>query len=404
MYKQLIKKVNNNQMFMFSLLFFSFFLHLQLRTPLNGMLLYILLSLFSALLLANAKSLKQSFRKNSNLNYLLLLNVWAFLSISWSEISVLSLYRFYYQFLMLLSVAHILNCLSYKKREKVLLVFFYVLLVIDLFTILFIPSLGQMGNGISGLHYHKNQLGGILAIISVFSYFSSQSTIKEKFFSLILIVICFFIGAKTAFFTASICILMPLLLKHVMYYFKFNSLLYVVKFLSVLLLFIVFILVPFYIENILDYFVYDLPPEILTGRGAIWSLALSSLDSFYVGEGFSSFWQVDESVSVVAESAVDNETMWFLKIEQAHNGYIDMLLSLGAVGVFFLMLLIYKTLINSLITFKYGNLQPLSIWLLTILFNFTETSFMYYFSPVWFVFLLYTIPAYKKLDKDNLHV
>ncbi|MFQ3177510.1 MAG: exopolysaccharide production protein ExoQ [Pseudoalteromonas tetraodonis] len=404
MYKQLIKKINSNQTFMFSLLFFSFFLHLQLRTPLNGILLYILLSLFSALLLVNVKNIKQSFQQNSSLNYLLLLNFWAFLSIFWSETSALSLYRFYYQILMLLSVAYILHSLNYKKREKVLLVFFYVLLVIDLFVIAFIPSLGQMGNGISGLHYHKNQLGGILAIISVVFYFSSQSTIKKKSFSLILIAVCFLIGAKTAFFTASICILMPLILKHLMFYFKFNSLLYVVKCLSILLLFIVFILVPFYIENILDFFVYDLPPEILTGRGAIWSLALSSLDSFYVGEGFSSFWQVDESVSVVAANAIDNETMWFLKIEQAHNGYIDMLLSLGAVGVFLLMLLIYKSLINSLIAFRYGNLLPLSIWLLTILFNFTETSFMYYFSPTWFVFLLYTVPAYEKLDKDNSDV
>jgi len=158
-----------------------------------------------------------------------------------------------------------------------------------------------------------------------------------------------------------------------------------------------------YSHQFVSFIINVLPSVFMTGRGGIWSSALTLTDSYFVGVGFDSFWHIggESKMSFYADSP---SLMWLLLIEQAHNGYLDTFLATGIIGLFFLLFLMYKTLRLSLVCVSQGKMFPFAIWMMIMITNFSETSFFYYFSPLWFVFLLYTIPNYEMKDQNISNV
>ena len=66
----------------------------------------------------------------------------------------------------------------------------------------------------------------------------------------------------------------------------------------------------------------------LTGRTAIWDSALQKVTNPLIGAGFESFWLGDRLKSMWAE--------FYFKPNQAHNGYIEVYLNLGVIGLLLL--------------------------------------------------------------------
>jgi O-antigen ligase len=123
----------------------------------------------------------------------------------------------------------------------------------------------------------------------------------------------------------------------------------------------------------------------LTGRTEIWRLALGTDINPIVGAGYESFW-----VGERLEKLQSNYPGMILN--QAHNGYIEIYLNLGLVGVVLLALLIvsgYRRVTSAVVRRQPAAALGLAYFVSTCIFNCTEASFKM-MHPVWLTFLLAT--------------
>lgn len=133
----------------------------------------------------------------------------------------------------------------------------------------------------------------------------------------------------------------------------------------------------------------------LTGRTDVWRIALSMAGNPIVGTGFESFWLGDRL-----------ERMWEYNrdINQAHNGYLEIYLNLGWIGVILLLWLLvmsYRRIVRA-VKQNTENSLWLAYFAVMVVYNFTEASFKMV-SPIWIVFLL-AILAVSKMPKRSPEV
>ncbi len=145
----------------------------------------------------------------------------------------------------------------------------------------------------------------------------------------------------------------------------------------------------------------------LTGRTDIWRLVLSVAGNPFVGTGFESFWLGSRL-----------ETIWKdygLHIQEAHNGYLEVYLNLGWIGVILLVGMIltgYQRVIRALRGSEELSYINLAFIVSSVLYNFTEAGFRA-MSPTWTAFLLAMCavpriktsappPQIEVLDSDEL--
>jgi exopolysaccharide production protein ExoQ len=123
----------------------------------------------------------------------------------------------------------------------------------------------------------------------------------------------------------------------------------------------------------------------LTGRTEIWNLVLGMTGNPLLGTGFESFWLGSRL-----------QTMWSIywwHPNEAHNGYIEIFLDLGWMGVALLAVLLLTGLRNTLTSVRQqaeaGGLM-LAYFVVVLIYNFTESAFRE-LDPIWFVLLLSVI-------------
>jgi exopolysaccharide production protein ExoQ len=120
----------------------------------------------------------------------------------------------------------------------------------------------------------------------------------------------------------------------------------------------------------------------LTGRTLIWKAVLAQPINPLVGAGFESFWMGNRMESVWSMSQRG--------IQQAHDGYLELYLNLGWIGLALLGTLIVSGYYQGMALYRRdAHAGGLRIALLTaaILFGYTEAGFRM-LSPDWFGFLL----------------
>ena len=131
----------------------------------------------------------------------------------------------------------------------------------------------------------------------------------------------------------------------------------------------------------------------LTGRTAIWAAALSVVSHPLVGTGFESFWAGNRLLKI-----------WNLinepGIQEAHNGYLEIYLNLGWIGVTLLTLLILSGYRNVIALFRRDRkavMIRLAFFVVGVIFSFTEAGFRM-MSVSWIAFLLaiLAVPASKQ--------
>jgi exopolysaccharide production protein ExoQ len=120
----------------------------------------------------------------------------------------------------------------------------------------------------------------------------------------------------------------------------------------------------------------------LTGRTSIWKAVLSMHTNPIIGTGFESFW-LGNRLEAVWNMSVKG-------IQEAHNGFIELYLNLGWVGLLLLGWLIISGYRNAVVALhKEPNDGSLRLAFLTasLIFGMTEAGFRM-LSPIWFAFLL----------------
>lgn len=120
----------------------------------------------------------------------------------------------------------------------------------------------------------------------------------------------------------------------------------------------------------------------LTGRTAIWDLVLSLSGNPFYGTGFESFWLGPRLAKVWS--------LYWWHPNEAHNGYLEVYLNLGWIGLFLLAILIIKGYGNVLDTLR-GHTEigqlGLAYFAVGLVYNFTEAGFRM-LNPIWIIFLL----------------
>ena len=125
----------------------------------------------------------------------------------------------------------------------------------------------------------------------------------------------------------------------------------------------------------------------LTGRTELWEDILNiASDHPILGVGYGSFW--------IGDLGNDLWERHIWRPTQGHNGYLDVYVELGIVGVFFLLLIIissFRQIIRTLKSnFEYGRFR-LVFLLVILLHNIAESSFLRGANNLWFIFLFVAI-------------
>jgi len=127
-----------------------------------------------------------------------------------------------------------------------------------------------------------------------------------------------------------------------------------------------------------------------TDRTLIWNTVLSVHSNPLVGTGYESFWLGPRLKQVWQAAGTINE---------AHNGYLEVYLNLGSVGVFLLVLLLiasYSTICKKFAISPKLALLNLSIWTIAVFYNMTEAAFKFHL--MWFTFLLAGIDIQERVS------
>jgi exopolysaccharide production protein ExoQ len=128
----------------------------------------------------------------------------------------------------------------------------------------------------------------------------------------------------------------------------------------------------------------------LTGRTVIWNLVLSLTGNPLIGAGFESFWLPGWRRDQVWEA-------YWWHPNEAHNGYIEIFLNLGWIGIVLMAVIIvtsYRKVVRAVRRDSDLGTLSLAYFVVGIIYNFTEAGFRM-LDPVWITFLLAIIASSK---------
>jgi exopolysaccharide production protein ExoQ len=123
----------------------------------------------------------------------------------------------------------------------------------------------------------------------------------------------------------------------------------------------------------------------LTDRTVVWQILLSLHTNPAVGTGYESFW-------------LGPRLQWLWQqgptagLNEAHNGYLELYLNLGAIGVLLLVAVIltgYRNITRKLELGSKLALLSMALWIVALFYNMTEAAFKWHL--MWICFLLATI-------------
>jgi O-antigen ligase len=137
----------------------------------------------------------------------------------------------------------------------------------------------------------------------------------------------------------------------------------------------------------------------LTGRVPLWQKLIEMGNRApLMGRGFTSFWLSNDRVMEVWRTFTDTPLT-------AHNGYIDIYLDLGIIGLLILFFLLAQTYRSIMRSFEDSpKLGQLKIVLFAMVFfhNFTESTFARPFAFLWLLFLLSSIVVRAKPSGETV--
>jgi len=137
----------------------------------------------------------------------------------------------------------------------------------------------------------------------------------------------------------------------------------------------------------------------LTGRTAIWDAVLRVAGNPLIGTGYESFWVGDRLKMIWA---MDDAA--FLGLNEAHNGYLELYLNLGWIGVALMALVVVTGYWKVLARFRldpHAGSLGLAFFVAELAYNFTEAGFRM-MCPIWIFFLLALVGIPRSPAAENV--
>lgn len=341
----------------------------------------------------------------------LLITLYLFMGISilWSDFPGVSFKRWVRTIGDLMMVMIVITDNNFTKAfERMFRIWGYILIPLSVFFIKYYRHLGvkydqsgamEMWIGVST---HKNSLGQLACMSAIFFFWVFFTRyFKKRIIDIpvFLMSIWLLIGSKTAtsrtsmgVFLAGVLVLLLLmsLRKHV-------TVTRVAVTVLVWGLFICDTVMQYlYSQSIIPWMAVIIGEDpTLTGRTLLWDelLRIAATHQF-LGVGYGSFW--------IGNIGNNLWEIFQWNPGQAHNGYIDVYIDLGLIGVALLVALIIITYRNAIINLKfdsdYGRLRMVLLAMILI-YNVTESSFLRPTSLLWFIFLMIAVSMPETLPE-----
>ena len=302
-------------------------------------------SLYFLALLSILPSFKKIFAIILEEKFLTMFLLWILASVLWSHYFDISFKRW------LQVLGSYIVCLSalirFRDSEEVLRYFriiTYSYLIITFISVFTIPAASANYQGQivwRGLAPQKNGLGQIVLIcgmISVISINFYKSGSKYFDYSMLFISIILLVGSKsTTSFLTTLILSTLALLTYLLTRFEIAGMLkwftYLFILLAVLLTANLLIIFPTFISDMFAFLGKD---PTFTGRTDLWLylLGIASSGNIFLGSGFGGFWvygspNLEQLYSLVNDTPI-----------QAHNGYVDLFIETGIIGIVILLFII----------------------------------------------------------------
>ncbi|GMU95619.1 O-antigen ligase family protein [Ignavibacterium album] len=331
--------------------------------------------------------------------YILLFLLWCGITIIFAIDPFVSFKR-YFQYILtsLVFISFYLNIKDEQSLIKILKYLFSLYVILTLIVCLIIPEAKDPSfNSWRGFHATKNNLGQYAGIsIIFFSYLHLINKTKlEKIYNLFFLVLSFLLLIGSFSMTNIVLITLFIAFFIVINSKKiFEPLRLSQKFFFLMVVFFVLMFLSIILVNpelFSLFFEITGKDPTLTGRTEIWALVLSqSINDLITGVGFQSFW-IPEKLSKII-------LFQYWMPNQSHNGYVDMILEIGIVGLLLFIFLVYSI-------FKGMNFRSSGLWISIIIFvlllNFSESTLIrpHHFTNVMFYCAFWTL-SFRKYHRN----
>lgn len=330
---------------------------------------------------------------------LLLILIWCFLSSFWSYWSGFVRVETFFQLLIFLTTLLISELYSPKTIFKVLHDISVLCITLVFISLILSPS--NLSNFV-GIYAHKNTTGQFLGICTLILAFTSYKVRSTYIMICIGVVLLLLTRSATSIAT----FFMAVSIGYMFFTISNTSrawLYYLFTRVGYLFLFLFYILIYSYNVEILDFIYNNLADEDLTGRGTLWKVMLYHAEEQIVkGFGYASVWWHDDYSEVYFTELAIQSREWVDKLRGSDGGYVDIVLSIGLIGLFLFITFLYTMFVNLLKVDNANNralLLALTFMLAT--FGITESIFLVPQNALWFLLLLIFCISLSKKDKTN---
>lgn len=312
----------------------------------------------------------------------------AAVSLLWSYAPAISFRRLVLQVIVVLSV--ILPSALATDRDRMLerILAVIVMAVVLNFVVVLATPPGPLGH--EGIYDHKNTLGSMMMFaicLCLYGAATRRGTLRIVFLACVVMAFVALVESRSKT-SLGLAVMMPAL--------TFMAIAIARPVRMNVAAFVLFaavfaIAAWFYISALTGYTFADMSMLLFgdttfTGRTIIWEFVLDVISrSPLVGQGYAAFWGVG------AGSIVDTEAPALVaRLQQAHNGFLDVFVETGLIGLIILLALIVATLLSAA---KSLERQPALCWLaitlvlIVVSHNMLESSLFRSYSLAWLLFL-----------------
>jgi O-antigen ligase len=342
---------------------------------------------------------------------LLFLYLYMVISVLWSDFPTISFKRWVRTVGDLIMVTIIITEFDYITAfNRVMRIWGYLLIPLSVFFVKYWRKLGVAYDNSGsfemwiGVTTHKNSLGQLVCIFSFFIFWAFVcKRYKQWFLDLPILFMALWLltGSKTATSRTSLVVfLLGTTILILLKLLKTN--------LTAIRIIVGTLVGGFLIGNIVARHLYstDLIPWLitftggdptLTGRTLLWDELLKiGANQYFFGSGYGGFW-----LGGIGNNLWETFS-WHPG--QAHNGYIDVYIDLGIIGLILLIALIVSTyrdvLANLVFDSNFGRFRMALLGMI-LFYNITESSFLKPTSLLWFMFLFIAIQVPQPLLQER---
>ena len=259
---------------------------------------------------------------------------WCWLSLAWAIDPEAALRRVVFTTLVILSIVYALHSMSYRQVINVLMAAFASILLIDYLAVAVFPlAIHQaieaetlLAGAWRGMHNHKNEAGALSAM-ALMLVLHETVRLRSVLTGPLLVAAAAGFLFKSEAKTSEGCVLVAMVIG-LTARFAFQRPRVRMTLLVAAVLAVAAVL-PFADDLLVQLAATLDDPAALTGRVQIWPVLLQyASDHPLLGAGYGSFWSIGEASPIFRYGSG-----WVASIDHSHNGYLEILIQTGAIGL-----------------------------------------------------------------------